>query len=208
MDGEWVSITEAAERLTAGGDPVDRSTLSRYVTQHAEAIPTHVRGRSRMVDLETLTAHRAENIRLGPGRLPATIIASPKAPLPGQPAKGRFAGSQADGAARKAIADAELREMDLAERRRELTPVAEVDEAGRAAVVLMTSAFERAIESEAATLALKYGWDERQTRVALKGFTRRGLEVFHKEVLDRLDGMRRARDDGCEAAAAMEQPLQ
>jgi hypothetical protein len=37
-DGEWISITEAAQRLTAAGDPVDRSTLSRYLKQHSEAL--------------------------------------------------------------------------------------------------------------------------------------------------------------------------
>lgn len=35
---DWVSITEAAKRLTASGDAVERSTLSRYITQHSECV--------------------------------------------------------------------------------------------------------------------------------------------------------------------------
>lgn len=200
MDGEeWVSITEAAERLTAAGDPIDRSTLSRYLKQHAEALPLRRAGKANLVDLMALAAHRGENIRIRP----AVVIPEAgrgRGSVP-PPVRGRFAGSQSDGAARKAQADAELREMDLAQRRKQLTPTAEVDQAGRDAVALMQSAFDRAIDTEAATLALKYGWDERMTRAALKGFARRGLDVFHREILDRLDQMRRDAEAGAEGGA-------
>jgi len=191
MAEDWISITEAAARLTASGDPVDRSTLSRYIKQHAEALPTRAEGKSNLVDFEKLAAHRAENIRL---RSAATVsrAAASAQPFSSQTPT-RFAGSQVNGAQRKANADAELREMDLAERRGQLTVVAEVDQAGRDAVALMQSAFERAIETEASTLAMKYGWDERTVRLALKTFSRRGLEVFNREILDRLDAIRRRR---------------
>lgn len=191
MSGDWISITEAAQRLTAAGDPVDRSTLSRYLKQHGEALPLRAEGKANLVDFEALAAHRQENIRIR------------SMPIELRPAGGRrqvpvhrFAGSQSDGVARKAQADAEMRELDLGERRKELTPVVEVDRAGRDAVALMTSAFDRAIETEAASLALKYGWDERMIRIALKGFARKGLEVFHREVLGRLDAMKRSEDAG------------
>lgn len=197
MDEEWVSITEAAARLSEAGDPVDRSTLSRYLKQHAEALPLRPSGKSNLVELGALAAHRGENIRI---RVAASAGAPrPSAgfrPQPGGAAGRRFAGTQSDGAARKAQADAELREMDLAERRRHLTPTDEVDRAGRDAVALMASAFERAIDGDAATLSLKYGWDERTVRLALKQFSRRGLDVFHREVLDRLDALRRTREAG------------
>lgn len=193
MDEEWISITDAAERLTKAGDRIDRSSLSRYLKQHSEALPLRPDGRSTLVEFGALAAHRSENIRVRP------------LPLPVSPGPARQTGAtggtlptrtQSDGAARKAQADAELREMDLAERRRELTPFAEVDQAGRDAVAMMQSAFERAIDTEASTLSLKYGWEERVVRLALKNFTKTGLSVFNRQVLEKLDAMRRRDDAG------------
>lgn len=188
-DGEWISITDAASRLSAVGDAVDRSSLSRYLKQHSEALPLREHGRSNLVDFDALVAHRGENIRLRQ----APVAATPK---PGAPKGTRFAGSQSDGAARKAQADAELREMDLAQRKRQLTPTPEVDQAGRDAVALMLSAFDRATEAEAQSVSLKYGWDERTARIAFKAFARAGLEVFHREMLEHLDRMKRSAEAG------------
>lgn len=211
MDGEeWISITEAAARLTAAGDAVDRSTLSRYLSQHAEALATRREGKSNLVEFNALAAHRAENVRLRkalqvvPGRQGA-----PQALPANTGATSRFSGSQADGAARKAQADAEMRELDLAERRGQLTPASEVDKAGRDAVALMMSAFDRALDSEAASASVKYGWDERIVRLVLKAYARRGLDVFHGEVLKMLDGIERA-DMAAEQGddSAVEAPLQ
>lgn len=190
MDEDWISITEAAARLTEAGDKVDRSSLSRYLKQHAEALPLKPDGKSNLLDFVALIAHRAENIRIRPASR-----ASPTASK-GQQKGSQFAGTQADGAARKAQADAELREMDLAERRRELTPVAEVDQGGRDAVAMMQNAFERAIENEAQALSLKYGWEERVVRIALKNFSKAGLSMFNRIVLERLDAMRRRDEAG------------
>ena len=117
MDEDWISITEAAARLTEAGDRVDQSSLSRYLKQHGEALPLKPDGKSNLVDFVALIAHRGENIRIRP----AAPLAS--APSKGQQKSSQFAGTQADGAARKAQADAELREMDVAVRRKELTPV-------------------------------------------------------------------------------------
>jgi hypothetical protein len=183
-DGEWISITDAAERLTAAGDSVDRSTLSRYVSQHSEALATRREGKANLIEFGALAAHRAENVRLRKPVLPLSTAA-------GKPT--RFAGTQSDGTARKAQADAAMREMDLAERRGELTIVDEVDKAGRDAVALMQSAFDRAIDTEAATASVKYGWDERLVRLLLKGFARKGVDVFHNETLKYLDGLARKR---------------
>lgn len=203
MDEEWISITDAASRLTADGDRVDRSTLSRYLKQHAEALPLKPDGKSNLVDYTALVAHRSENIRIRVS-VPAPVASQPR--VTGGQTNGRFTGSQSDGAARKAQADAELREMDLAERRKELTPVAEVDQAGRDAVAMMQSAFERAIESEAQTLSLKYGWDERIVRLALKNFTKTGVAVFNRQVLEKLDAMRRREDAGDDRFAIEAEP--
>lgn len=183
--GEWLSITEAAARLSDDGDPVDRSTLSRYLTQYAEALPTRREGKSNLVEYGALVEHRGENIRLRKASVPARKAAS------GAQQPSRFRGTQSDGLARKVNAEAEIKEMDLAKRRGELTPTAEVDQAGRDAIALMLAAFDRAVETEAATLSVRYGWDERITRIALKSFAKRGLEVFNREIRERLDGKRR-----------------
>ncbi|MBN9054016.1 MAG: hypothetical protein J0H80_09650 [Rhizobiales bacterium] len=207
MDEDWISITEAAVRLTADGDRVDRSTLSRYLKQHAEALPLKPDGKSNLVDYVALVMHRQENIRI---RVVPAIPGASTSRGSGGASTNRFAGSQADGAARKARADAEMREMDLAARRKELTPYAEVDQAGRDAVAMMSSAFERAIEAEAQSLSLKYGWEERIVRLALKNFSRAGLAVFNRQVLEKLDAMRRREDAGDAAAdlAGQSQSLQ
>ena len=192
-DGEWISITDAAARLSAGGDPVDRSTLSRYLKQHSEALPLRAEGKSNLVDFAALVAHRAENVRIRPAvPMAGGRAAADRGALAGRPAT-RFAGSQSDGVARKAQADAEMREMDLGKRRGELTPTDEVDRAGRNAIALMQSAFDRAVETEAATLSVRYGWDERMVRLALKAFSRRGTEVFNAEMLEWLDQLQRRR---------------
>ncbi len=195
MDEEWVSITEAAARLTQAGDKIDRSSLSRYLKQHSEALPLKADGKSNLVDFVALIAHRSENVRLKTPAASLPVMGAAQASVPHMMAS-RFKGTQSDGAARKSQAEAELKEMDLAERRSELTIVAEVDQGGRDAIALMQSAFERAIETEAAALSLKYGWDERMARLALKGFAREGLSVFNREILKRLDGMRRQTDAG------------
>ncbi len=193
--GEWISITEAAARLTDAGDPVDRSTLSRYLTQYSEALPTRREGRSNLVEFGALEEHRADNIRLR-RPLPAPKAAGLQRGHARQPA--RFPGSQSDGLARKVNAEAEIKEMDLAERRGDLTPTSEVDQAGRDAIALMLAAFDRAVETEAATLSVRYGWEERVTRIALKSFAKRGLQIFNREIRERLDGKRREAfaDDG------------
>lgn len=191
MISEWLSITEAAKRLNAAGDQVDRSTLSRYVSQHAEALPTRREGKSNLVDFVVLAQHRADNVRLQSQTL--------RMDLPEQPATspgGGLALTQANAAARDREAVAQMRELDLAERLDRVTIVTEVADAGQTALVMMRNAFERAVESEAASLSLKYGWDERMVRLALKAFANTGVEVFHRELLGRLDSRRRARDAG------------
>jgi len=200
MTEDWISITEAAARLAATGDKIDRSTLSRYLKQHAEALPTKRDGRQNLVDFARLQAHRSENVRIA--------VAAPAVETETAASGSKFRGTQADGAARKAMADAELRELDLAERRRELTVVPEVDRAARDAIALMRAAFDRAVETEASVYAHKHGWDERTARIALKEFARMGLSVFHEEIMKRLDMARRAAETGeapgDEAAAALQ----
>lgn len=57
----WVTTASAAQALTAGGDKIDASNVSRYLARF-EAIPQMRSGKYRYVDLEGLKAHRAENV--------------------------------------------------------------------------------------------------------------------------------------------------
>lgn len=189
MAEEWISITDAAKRLTASGDVVDRSTLSRYVSQHAEVLATKREGRSNLIEFGTLVQHRGENIRLQQTRRSTE-------PPPAAPDTGPRPPTQISAAAREKDASAALRELELARELRQITSVREVADAAQTAIVRMRSAFERAVEAEAASLALKNGWDERKARLALKTFAQAGLEVFHREMLERLDALQRADDAG------------
>lgn len=173
---EWLSISDAARRLTDAGDSVTRSSLSRYLDQHAEALATKIDGKKRLVEYGQLLNHRRENIR---------IIAQPAAKQAKQ-----LTGTQADGAARKVQAEATIRELDLAERLKLITRTTEVDRAGRDAVALMRSSFERLLEPQAADLSLKYGWDERTVRLALKSFAHAGVDIFNSIMLEHLDALR------------------
>jgi len=190
MSEEWISITDAAKRLSSAGDVVDRSTLSRYVSQHAEALPTKREGKSNLIEFGTLARHRAENIRLQQSRRP--IEAVPAA----APDAGPRLPTQISAAARDKEASAALRELELARELRQITSVREVADAAQTAIVRMRGAFERAVEGESGSLALKHGWDERKVRLALKAFAQSGLEVFHREMLGRLDALQRADDAG------------
>lgn len=173
MTEDWISITEASHRLSQSGDIVERSSLSRYIQQHAEALPIKKDGNARLVDYNILVEHRQKNIR----------VISPE----NFEIKNKFKGSQADGMARKVLADAEIREMELAERRKILTRTVEVDRAGRDAISLMQSSFDRAVETVAAEASLKYEWDERTARIVLKTFAKVGLENFNRVILERLN---------------------
>lgn len=196
MSEDWVSITDAARRLTAAGDVVDRSTLSRYVSQHAEALPTKREGRSNLIEYGNLAQHRAENIRLQQSRRAPDV----PAPVADSGARGP---TQISAAVRDKEAAAALRELSLARELREVTSVREVADAGETAVVMMRSGFERAIDSEASALSLKHGWDERKVRLALKSFANAGVEIFHRELLERLDAMQRAEEAGDDYQAGL-----
>ncbi|MGM4919522.1 hypothetical protein [Tardiphaga sp. 813_E8_N1_3] len=185
-DDEWISITDAAARLSKAGDAIDRSSLSRYLKQHSEALPVQRQGKSNLVEFGALQMHRSENVRIR-----SSAVAEDAAPGGTREQGTRFRGSQSEGTARKAQADALWREMDVAERIGTLTPVAEIDKGARDAFALMLSAFDRAIDTEAASASVKYGWDERIARLVLKNFIRKGTDVFHGEMLKQLDAIKR-----------------
>lgn len=164
MAEEWISISQAAAQLG-----VERSSLTRYVDKWNLEKRRH--GRVALVELNGLRAHRAENVHLDAAPVSAFKTASGAS-------KPTLTGSQ-----RKANADAELREMELAERRGQLTPTDEVDRAVRSAVAMMAAAYDKQIEGTAADASLRYGWDERTVRLVLKQFRKGGMGVFHKEMM-------------------------
>ena len=188
-DGDWRSITAAADTLTAEGDPLDRSTLSRYVKKHEAGLAVHRDGSRTLVEMARLRQHRQENVRLAfrpTVAMPAAAASTPSVVSATAAAPERGAASSAQ--ARKTAAEASMKEMELAQRTGRLVPVSEISGAMEDAVSMMRNAFDRAIETEASSLSLRYGWDERMARAALKGFSRAGLDTFHREVLKRTEG--------------------
>lgn len=192
MNEEWISVSEAARRLTAAGDRVTQSSLARYLENYSDALITRRESKLRLVEYNALLRHRSENIRIeaarGAGPKRVDLVPS----------------------RRKVMAEAELKEMDLAQRRGHLVIAAEVDEAARNALAVMKAGFDRAIEPEAASLSVRYGWDERALRLGLKAFIASGLDHFHREMLKLLDDIRAGapgsrgeavRDDDAERSA-------
>ncbi len=179
---EWVSITAAAERLTAAGDRVSRSTLSRYIAQHAEALSQRMAGRERLVQFDEVQRHRRENVNLGGG---GAFEPSPR-PVPATEA--RY--TQADASARERIAKAGLSELELARQLRLTTTVTEVEQAALDAVTLMTTSLDQAVDVAAERAALKYGWDPKKARLAFKDFVQAGLAIFNSELMGAVDRMK------------------
>lgn len=172
--GERVTLRDAVAMLAKRGDVVSKSALSRYLKQHAEALPVERVGRDLFLDFELLANHRAENIRL--------IDASPRAALPatGAGPKPQRSSTQAEGAARKVAAEAEIKELQLAKEKGLLTPTAEVEEAAREAVTQMRAAFELAVNATAEQIAARLGGEARLVRPLLKKMIRDGLEEFSR----------------------------
>lgn len=170
---EKVSITEAVKFLAERGDAADRSTLSRYVKQHAEALPTERKGKETLVDPEALHRHRQENIRLKP--------VAPRKAVTRDEAEPRGA-TQAHSAARKVTAEAELKEIQLAREKGQLTPTAEVEAAALDAVTQMRAAFDLAVNAAADRLSAKFGGEARLYRPELKAMLRVGLDEFTRKM--------------------------
>jgi hypothetical protein len=171
-----VSITEAVKYLAERGDAADRSTLSRYVKQHAEALPTERKGKETLVDPEALLRHRQENIRL-------KVPGPRKAPSSRNEPDTRGA-TQAHSAARKVTAEAELKEIQLAREKGQLTPTSEVEAAALEAVAQMRSAFDLAVNTAADRLAAKFGGEARLYRPELKAMIRAGLDEFTRKMTE------------------------
>lgn len=167
--GERVTLRDAVGLLAQRGDHVSKSALSRYLKQHAEALPVEREGRDLFLDFEQLARHRAENIRL--------VDAAPRpTPRISEPQRS----TQAEGAARKVAAEAEIKELQLAKEKGLLTPTAEVQEAARDAVTQLRAALDLAVNQAAEQIAARLGGEARLVRPLLKNMVRAGFEEFSR----------------------------
>ena len=67
-DARFCSISKAAELVSkAEGQPVERSTLSRYIKRYAADIEQRREGRETLINVDALIQHRTINIRVERG---------------------------------------------------------------------------------------------------------------------------------------------
>jgi len=159
-----VSVTEAAARLTREGDRVERSTLSRYITKHADALQPQTRGRDTLIDFAKLKEHRGQNIRLADAKPHETQR------------------SRSDEGAANLRAQRQLRELDIAERLKTLAPRADVENAAYSAVAALKTAFAGAVSDTAEAIAAACSTEARLVRPHLRTLERLALEAFVKEL--------------------------
>lgn len=146
---DWCSLEDSRRRLAAIGDVVSHQTLSEYVRKHAEEIP-HAPGRGRSgmrIDYAALARHRGENI----------VVKDRAASTEADPAR--------DARNRERAANASLREFELAHRRGELIPRADVVRAVAGAGVALNQVLQRTRHERAA--ALKASKDARECMALL-----------------------------------------
>jgi hypothetical protein len=125
----WYSTAETRERLAADGDQISQPGLTQYLNRFPE-IPRRqsaTDARVTEIDFEALVKHRAENVRTQ-DRQAAAPRRNPEAEAL---------------QLRERRAGAELKEFQLAERRGELVPRAEVVRAVQAAAVALTQSLQR-----------------------------------------------------------------
>lgn len=77
-----VSIAQAAAALTAAGDRITPSNVSRYVERFKEAIPSRKEGRVRLVDFVALAEHRNTNVRVSDKQFARGVEVAPPPILP------------------------------------------------------------------------------------------------------------------------------
>lgn len=116
----WVTVADAAEQLTAMGDRIDASNVSKYLLRNRD-VPQERRGKYRYVDLVALKAHRNTSLYVADKRQARDIDAS-------QPTSfGRAVVQMADledespasGGSAIANANLELKQLELRKRLRE-----------------------------------------------------------------------------------------
>lgn len=173
---QFVSIAEAARRLTAEGDAVERSTLSRYVTRYADALRPARSGRDTLVDFEALRRHRRENIAL-----PARLERADAEPY-------REARSAHAAKHRKEEADATLREIELERALGTVCPVSEVERAAQDAVAILAAEEDRQVTRFADLCARATGADSRVVRKFMRELMHSTRATFAAALLARIPG--------------------
>ena len=182
-----VSVARCAELLTAGGDKIDRSALSRYCDSHQLKLGKV--GREMMVDFETVSDHRAANYtrsvmsgEAGSGS-PLTVEPAPR-PIPARSPSASTKPTPVlpmdEHRQLKAIrVRRELRDEALQEGK--LTDVSEVDAGAAEAIVEMRAAFAEVRGDLAERLAADLGLPPekvRTVRAAFKRYDRVGQDRF------------------------------
>jgi hypothetical protein len=164
-----VSLTRAAELLTEAGDVVERSTLSRYIAKHADALNPARQGRETVINFEALAQHRKENIRLAvaPSTKPYAQVRA-----------------RSDEAAANLRAQRRLRELELGRQEGLLILKSDAEEAAHSAVSALRSALALALNDTADVIASVTGSEVRLVRPHLRAFEKKGLDQFVRVLAD------------------------
>lgn len=173
-DARFASVSKAAQLVSAAeGQPVERSTLSRYIKRYASEITQRREGRETLVDVDALIEHRKINIRVERGSTAPFArdvrIASSKE------RKGEID-------LRRAEIELEDAEEERARKRGEIISVAELVEAATAAVQAFSAALDEAESDAADEIARSTRSEARYVRPGLRTLKRKALEAFRKSL--------------------------
>jgi hypothetical protein len=175
-DARFCSISKAAEIVSAAeGQPVERSTLSRYIKRYATDIEQRREGRETLIDVDALIEHRKINIRVERGTT-----------APYQADRRIASSKERKGEIDVRRAELELEEVEeeRARKRGEIISVAEVIEAADAAVQAMSAALDVAENDAADDIAKRTRSEARHVRPGLRLLKRVALEAFRKALLE------------------------
>lgn len=171
-DARFCSISKAAEIVSvAEGQPVERSTLSRYIKRYATDIEQRREGRETLINVDALIEHRKINIRVERGS--ATPYQADRRIASSKERKGEID-------VRIAEIELEREEEKRARERGEVVSVAELTDAADAAVKAMAAALDEAESDAAAEIAKLTRSEARYVRPGLRTLKRAALEAFRK----------------------------
>lgn len=171
-DARFCSISKAAEIVSeAEGQPVERSTLSRYIKRYASDIEQRREGRETLIDVDALIEHRKINIRVERGT--SAPYQSDRRIASTKERKGEID-------VRRAEIELEEVEEERARKRGEIISVAELIEAADAAVKAMSAALDEGESDAAAEIAKATRSEARYVRPGLRTLKRKTLEAFRK----------------------------
>lgn len=201
-----VSVARCAELLTAAGDSIERSALSRYCDKHGLK---QGRAKGTRVDFETVRAHRAANYtrEVMSGRPVAATPASPSAQALEAPAAAQVVRIPERDDPARGLKEIQLRaaQREEAEAEGRLTHVAEVDAGAAEAIVEMRAAFAESRGPSAEHLAAELGLPPEKVRVlraALRRYDRVGQERFAARIARALQDVNREGPDEAQTRLA------